>query len=201
MQNLSPSELIDVVHNATDTQYFRFNGIPDEPGYVVFLGRLTANKGVHLAIEAARLAGVRLLIAGSISQEPGGPEYFTTKVKPQLGDDTVYVGEVNDEQKRELLGAARALLFPIQWNEPFGIVMAEALACGCPVIGWRNGSVPEVVRHAENGFIVESVAEMAEAIRQIERIDRAVCRGDAEERFSPEALVNGYLRVFEKVLN
>jgi glycosyltransferase involved in cell wall biosynthesis len=200
VEGLHPPELIDIVYNATDTESFRFNPVPKHPPYFAFLGRITANKGVHLAVEAARSAGVRLVIAGNVSNEPGGQEYFEKVVKPALGQGCEWIGPVNDEQKGRLLGGAMALLFPIQWNEPFGIVMAEALASGCPIVGWRDGSVPEVIRHGETGFIVESVSGMVDAIRRIDTIDRAVCRKDAEERFSQEALVNGYLRVFEKVL-
>lgn len=197
---LQPAAIINTIPNATDLDRFHFCPTPEPPVYFAFLGRLTANKGVHLAIEAARTAGVRLKIAGTVSSEPGGEEYFATQVKPYLGGDIEYVGPVNDAQKASLLGGATGLLFPIQWREPFGIVMAEALACGCPVIGWRNGSVPEVVRHGETGFIVNSVEQMATAIRDIGQIDRAACRRDAETRFSPDALVEAYLRVFGKLV-
>jgi glycosyltransferase involved in cell wall biosynthesis len=197
---LPHAELTEVVYNATDTDRFPFSPVPGDPPYVMFLGRLTANKGVHLAIEAARAAGVRLVLAGNVSNEPGGPEYFAARVKPNLGPGVEWIGPVADDRKRDLLGGATALLFPAQWPEPFGIVMAEALACGCPVIGWRNGSVPEVVRDSETGFVVDSVAGMVDAIRRAGRIDRAACRRDAEERFSADALVGGYLRVIDQVV-
>lgn len=199
---LRPAELIDVVHNAVPVDRYPFRTRPDANPYFAFLGRLTRNKGVHLAIDAAKRAGVKLVIAGNVSEsEPGAKEYFEREVRPHLGLTCEYIGPVDDAAKATLLGGATALLFPIQWREPFGIVMAEALACGCPVIGWRNGSVPEVVKHGETGFIVDSVEQMADAIRNIGTIDRAACRRDAEERFSPTALVDGYLRVFDRLLS
>jgi glycosyltransferase involved in cell wall biosynthesis len=156
---------------------------------------------VHLAIQAAQLAGVKLVIAGNVSEtEPGAKEYFQKKVVPHLGPSVEYIGTVNDAAKTTLLSGALALLFPIQWREPFGIVMAEALACGCPIIGWRNGSVPEVIRHGETGFIVDSMDEMVSAIRSVQTIDRNACRRDAEARFHQDALVEGYLRVIGQLL-
>jgi glycosyltransferase involved in cell wall biosynthesis len=156
---------------------------------------------VHLAIKAAQIAGMKLVIAGNVSDsEPGAREYFQEQIVPHLGPEIEYIGIVNDVEKTKLLSGARAMLFPIQWREPFGIVMAEALACGCPIIGWRNGSVPEVVRHGETGFIVDSLEEMVSAIRAVSTIDRKACRRDAETRFDQEALVDGYLRVIDKLL-
>lgn len=198
---LQPADRIDVVYNCVDVRRFAATERSETPPYVAFLGRLTANKGVHLAIQAAQLAGVKLVIAGNVSDtEPGAREYFQSQVLPHLGPAIEYIGIVNDVEKMKLLCGAQALLFPIQWREPFGIVMAESLACGCPLIGWRNGSVPEVIRHGETGFIVESMDEMVAAIRTISTIDRNACRRDAESRFGQEALVNGYLRVIQQLL-
>lgn len=202
VSDLKPSDLIDVVYNCVDVRRVSSVGHPTSSDrYVAFLGRLTANKGVHLAIEAAKIAGVKLVIAGNVSEtEPGAREYFQQSVLPHLGPSVEYIGTVNDAEKATLLSGADALLFPIQWREPFGIVMAEALACGCPIIGWRNGSVPEVIRHGETGFIVDSLEEMVSAIQAIPNIDRNACRRDAELRFHQEALVDGYLRVIHQLL-
>jgi len=173
-----------IIHNAVDTDFFTFSPSPSEPAYAVFLGRLTKNKGVHLAIDVARRAGIHLKIAGNVStREERGLEYFEQTVRPELGRDCEWVGEVDDMQKRELLHGACALLFPIKWAEPFGIVMAESLACGTPVVALRRASVPEVIRHGVNGFICENVDEMVTALRDIRSLSRARCREDAVERF------------------
>jgi glycosyltransferase involved in cell wall biosynthesis len=200
MAGLEPAPLIDVIHNAADAERLGFSPNPADPPYFAFLGRLTANKGVHLAIEAARIAGVRLVIAGNVPEkEPGARAYFDSVIRPELGPMVEWIGPVDNVGKARLLQGATALLFPIQWAEPFGLVMAEALACGCPVIGWRNGSVREVIEHGMTGFVVESVNEMAGAIGRVDEIERIACRRAYEERFSAETMVDQYLRVIEKV--
>jgi glycosyltransferase involved in cell wall biosynthesis len=196
---LTPEDKIDVVYNAINLESYPFRAQAEQPPYMVFLGRLTRNKGVGLAIQAARAAGVRLVIAGNIPTEPGSDDFFKSEVEPSLGDDVQWIGPIDDSGKATLLGGATALLFPIQWREPFGMVMIEALACGCPVIAWRNGSVPEVVQHGETGYIVESPESMAAAIAQVDKIDRHNCRRDVEQRFSSHALVDGDLSVFRKI--
>jgi len=201
MSGMKPPELVDAIYNSVDLVRMVTQPIAESPPYLAFLGRLTANKGVHLAIQAAQIAGIKLVIAGNISDsEPGAREYFDTKVRPHLGPKIEYIGVVDDVAKVKLLGGASALLFPIQWKEPFGIVMAEALACGCPVIGWRNGSVSEVIQHGKTGFIVDSVDEMVAAIKAISSIDRASCRHDAETRFTQDSLVEGYLHSISKLI-
>lgn len=176
------------IHNAVDTDFFRPASTP-RGDYAVFLGRLTSNKGVHLAIDVARRAGVSLKIAGNLTNEPGERAYFDNVIRPQLGPLCEWIGEVDDYQKRELLQHARALLFPIRWMEPFGIVMAESLACGTPVVALRRGSVSEVVHSGVNGFVCEHVDEMVAALRDIENVSRENCRRDAEIRFSRPALI------------
>ncbi len=142
-----------------------------------------------------------LVIAGNVSKtEPGAQQYFEKVVAPEIGNGVKFVGPVDDAAKAKLLGGASALLFPIQWREPFGIVMIEALACGCPVIGWRNGSVPEVVRHGITGYVVDSLPQMVDAIRTIGAIDRTACRADVETRFNPERLVDGNVKAFSDLL-
>jgi glycosyltransferase involved in cell wall biosynthesis len=166
---------------------------------VFFLGRADEEKAPHLAIEAARRAGRRLVMCATTKNERER-QYWAEHVEPILGDDVEVHGECPHEQKADLLSRAAALAFPIQWAEPFGLVMTEAMACGTPVVAWRNGSVPEVVADGETGFIVSSVEEMAAAFDRVGDLDPHVMRARVKERFSDEAMVTGYERVYERVL-
>jgi glycosyltransferase involved in cell wall biosynthesis len=184
-----------------------YNGIPmdrypfreDKDDYLFFLGRADEEKAPHLAIQAARRAGRRLVMCVTTKNERERT-YWAEKVEPLLGDDVEVRGECNQEQKADLLARAAALLFPIQWAEPFGLVMTEAMACGTPVVAWRNGSVPEVVADGETGFIVSSVGEMADAVGRVGDLDPRLLRSRVEERFSAEVMVAGYERVYQRVL-
>ncbi len=188
------------IYNGVDTSQFAFKEYSEKEPYLAFLGRLTHNKGVHLAIETAKATGIKLKIAGNISNEPGGKEYFETQIKPHLDDPQIeWIGTVNDRQKNEFLGNAIALLVPIQWDEPFGIVTIEAMACGTPVIAMNRASMPEIINHGVTGFLCRDVKEIIEAVGQIDRIDRRNCREECERRFSTEVMVNSYLKVFQEV--
>jgi glycosyltransferase involved in cell wall biosynthesis len=168
---------------------------------LMFLGRLDPIKGAHHAIAIARRAGRRLVLAGNRLTEGPDAGYFDAQIAPHVdGADVQYVGPVDDAQKNMLLGRAAALLMPIEWEEPFGIVMAEAFACGTPVIGFRRGSIPEVVREGVNGFVVSDVAHAAAAVRQLHRIDRDAVRRDCETRFSCDAIVDAYEQLYQEVL-
>ena len=166
---------------------------------LVFLGRLEHIKGPHVAIEVAKLTGKRLIIAGNLPPEAQG--YFDEKIKPFLDDRITYIGPVNDEQKNELLGQALAMLMPILWNEPFGIVMAEAMACGTPVLGFPCGSVPEVIQDGINGFVCADVREMAARVQDLGQIDRAAVRKVAEQRFTDGVIAADYLALYEKMIS
>ena len=192
------SEHIAATMRPIAPSYAVFNGVPlgtytfqadveaDAP--LVFLGRVERIKGAHTAIDVAQASGRRLVIAGNVSDDA----YFEAEVRPRLSDRIEYVGPVDDVQKNELMGRALAFLMPIEWEEPFGIVMAEALACGTPVIGTHRGSVPEIVIEGETGFVRDSVAGLAEAVGQAHQLDRAACRADCEARFSDRAIVDAY---------
>jgi glycosyltransferase involved in cell wall biosynthesis len=168
-------------------------------GYVAVLGRMTANKGIHRAIAVARTVGMPLKIAAKM-REPQELAYFDEFVRPHLGDEVEYLGEVDADGKRDLLAAAAALLNPISWREPFGMVMLEALACGTPVVGCPQGAAPEIVEHGLTGFLGDSDAELINGLRSIDQIDRSVCREQTRQRFSVERMVEGYLRVYERRL-
>ena len=166
--------------------------------YLAFLGRISPEKRPDLAIAVAKQAGVPLKIAAKV--DPVDRGYFEREIEHLLDHPLIdFVGEIGEDDKPAFLGGARALLFPIDWPEPCGLVMIEALACGTPVIARRCGSVPEVIRPGRTGFIADSVAEMARAVRALDRIDRAECRRDAEQRFSVEHMADGYEQLYRQL--
>ncbi len=184
------------IYHGVDTKKFSFNPKPKD--YFLYLGRITEEKGVHLAIAAAKAAEVPLIIAGgSYSSE----SYWHEEIEKNIdGTNIMYVGEANLEQKIKYLRNAKAVLFPTQYNEVFGLVMIEAMACGTPVIAWRNGSVPEVIKHRKNGYIVKSVDDMVKAIKMIDKISRQETRKRAEDFFSIEKMVAGYEKVYARII-
>ena len=187
------------IYNTVDSRRIEFTAEPSG-NYLAFLGRLTANKGVHTAIQVAQHADLPLIIAGNIPDEPGGPEFFEREVRPHLGGKIEWIGEIDDVRKPEFLGNARALLFPIQWEEPFGMVVAESFAAGTPVIAMRRGAMPEVIEPGRNGFLCDSVTDMVEAVRRINELDRAYCRQTCDDRYSPRVAVDRYLDVYADVV-
>ncbi len=188
------------IHNFVDVDYFRFSPAVDPDAPLVFLSRLEAIKGAHTAIRIALAAGRRLVIAGNRVDSPDGRAYWSNEIEPHLRSGQIsYVGEVDEAQKNDLLGRAAALLVPIEWEEPFGIVFAEALACGTPVISCPRGALPEIVRHGEHGFLVSSIAEGVAAVGRLTGIDRFACRRLAEQRFSRRVACDGYLAVYREL--
>ncbi|GGL35110.1 glycosyltransferase family 4 protein [Planomonospora parontospora] len=193
-QRLAPDlNWTGVVHNAVETGSFPFREHKED--WVLWLGRFNEDKGAHLAVDAARAAGRRILLAGRIT-EPGEREYFDREVAPRLGSDAVYVGEADAVRKRELLAGARCLLFPILWEEPFGMVMIEAMACGTPVVALRRGAVPEVVADGLTGFVRSRPEELAEAVEAAGGLDPRACRSRVRRRFDVAVMAEGYERVY-----
>ncbi|RZL46790.1 MAG: glycosyltransferase family 4 protein [Pedobacter sp.] len=186
------------IFNGVNLNTYNFNTIVNEDAPLVFLGRIEPIKGTHIAIEVAKKTGKKLIIAGNIPSEY--KYYFNTKVKPYLDDQISYIGTVDDVQKNTLLGNASAFLMPIQWNEPFGIVMAEAMACGTPVIAFNRGSVPEVVIHGVNGYRCNTKEEMIELVFKINLLNRVAVRKDFEERFSSQVIIKQYLILYAQLL-
>ena len=171
-----------------------------EGRYLAFLGNMVKRKGAHNAILTAKKCGIPLKIGGKTT-DPEAKEYFDGELRPHIdGKFIEFLGELNDQEKIELLKNASALLFPIEWEEPFGMVMMEAMACGTPVIGFNRGSVPEVVRHMTTGFVVDNADEMVEAVARIGEIDRRQCRKNAVDRFDAKAMVLAYERLYERIL-
>ena len=184
------------VYNGVRLADFTFRSPPGD--YVVMLGRIHPDKGVHRAIEAAIAAGVSLVIAGIVQDA----NYFRRYVEPRVDGDRVrFVGPVGPADRDTLLGGALALLHLVTFNEPFGLAMVEAMACGTPVIGMRRGSVPEVIVDGQTGFLVDDVAGAVRGLRVVGGLDRRRCRARVEERFTVDTMVEGYLAVYAEVLD
>jgi glycosyltransferase involved in cell wall biosynthesis len=190
-----------VIHHGVEASAFPVgNGEGDADGpYVLFLGRMADDKGAHRAIAVARAAGIRLLMAAKM-REPLEMAYFAEKVEPLLGPDAVYLGEVSHQRKLELLAGAAALLFPIRWNEPFGMVMIEAMACGTPVLAFPEGAAPEVVDHGRTGFLCDDEEAMVDALGRIGDLKRSDCRMAVEGYFSTERMVAEHVELFESMI-
>ena len=187
------------IFNGVDLTHYTATQTVAEDAPLVFLGRLEPMKGVHHAIAIARQAGRRLVIAGN--KVDSCADYFERQIAPHVdGTRVVYVGAVDDAQKNMWLGQAAALLMPIEWEEPFGIVMAEAFACGTPVIAFKRGSVHEVVRDGINGFACTSVDEAVQAVQRVHAIDRKAVRADCEARFASAVIVGQYERLYNEML-
>ncbi|HEY5809075.1 MAG TPA: glycosyltransferase family 4 protein [Povalibacter sp.] len=189
--------LATVPHGIPQTS-LRFS--PNSEGYLAFLGRMSPEKRPDVAIRVAKQAGIPLKIAAKV--DAMDRVYFETQIRPLLNDPLVeFIGEIGDAEKSAFLGGALALLFPIDWPEPFGLVMIEAFACGTPVIAWNCGSVPEVVEDGKTGFIVSSAAEALSALDRIATLDRATVRNAFERRFSADIMASTYLTVYSEVVN
>lgn len=188
---------IATVHNALDVTSFPFSERKED--WVLWLGRFSPDKGTHLAIDAARVTGRRIVLAGKLT-EPSEQAYFEEQIRPRLGPDVEYVGEAEAGRKRELLAAARCMVFPIQWEEPFGMVMIEAMACGTPVVAIGRGAVPEVVVDGVTGFVLREAEELPAAIEAAGRIDPFACRDHVERHFGLGAMAAAYEAVYRRVL-
>lgn len=187
-----------VIHHGIEAAKFPVG--EGKGGYCVFLGRMSPEKGAHRATEAAFKAGVPLIIAAKM-REQAEIDFFDANVKPYLNEDIRYIGEVDHQEKLELLGNAMGLLFPIRWNEPFGMVMVESMACGTPVIAFPEGAAPEVIEEGKTGFLCDNIDDMAATIPRLDRINRADCRAAVEEYFSADRMVAEHLELFEKIVS
>lgn len=188
------------IHNCVEIEKYTFQPTVADDAPLVFLSRVERIKGAHNAIAAARQTGRRLLIAGNHNTTGEAGRYWEQEIVPHLGKDGIeYVGPVNDTQKNALLGQAAAMIVPIEWEEPFGIVFAEALACGTPVISCPSGALPEIVRHGVDGYLVHSVEEACTAIQNLPQIDRRDCRQRAEDCFSASVIVDKYERLYHSL--
>ena len=185
------------IYHGLPDDLFQFNASGGD--YLAFLGRVSPEKGIERAIEIAKRVGMPLKIAAKVDR--ADRRYFKRAVEPLLNQSGLeWVGEISDQQKNEFLGNAHALLFPIDWPEPFGLVMIEAMACGTPVIAYEAGSVPEVMEDGVTGFVVKEMDRAVEAVRRVREIDRKGCRNVFEKRFTASRMANDYISVFEQIV-
>jgi glycosyltransferase involved in cell wall biosynthesis len=187
-----------VYHGLPLDQYKAYTG---EGKYLAFIGRISKEKRPDRAIEIANKAGIPLKIAAKVGKLD--EEYYYKEIKPLIDGNPLieFIGEIGEKDKNEFLGNAIAMLFPIDWPEPFGLVMIESMACGTPVIAWREGSVPEIIDDGISGFVVESIEESVQSVRNITSIDRKKVREVFENRFSSRIMTNSYLELYEDLKN
>jgi glycosyltransferase involved in cell wall biosynthesis len=191
-----PARFLGHVYNAVDVETFPFEARKSDD--LLFMSRLAPEKGPHLAIEVAKRLGMRLILAGKVDRYDR--DFFEAVVRPRIdGDQIVFAGEADASEKRRLYASAKCLLMPLTWEEPFGLVMPEAMACGTPVIALRRGSAPEIVVHGVTGYVVDTVEEMADAVRDVRRIDPGRCREHVRTQFSPAAMAEGYERLYAAI--
>lgn len=184
------------VYHGLDTQAIPFSSQPGS--YLLFVGRIVPEKGVHHAITVAKKLGERLIIVGPHSQPN---PYWDQQIKPHLSDAIQYFEFLPRQDIYPLYSGAKATLLPIEWEEPFGMVMIESLACGTPIIAFRHGSVPEIIRDGVTGYIVDTVEEMTQAVQRLGNIDRRACRADIENRFSLEQMASGYEEAYRYTID
>jgi glycosyltransferase involved in cell wall biosynthesis len=200
LRRLPPKDhFAGVIYNAINCVDYPFNG-GDHGAYLLFFSRFSPDKGPHLAIQAARKLNIPLILAGNL--HPIEHEFFRTQVLPYVDGKMVkYEGEVDDARKKELMANAKCLLAPITWPEPFGLFMIEAMACGTPVIAYNRGAAPEIVRHGETGFVVNSLDEMVDSVKKVGQIDPWKCRQHVLRNFDVPVLADNYLKAYEYVLS
>jgi glycosyltransferase involved in cell wall biosynthesis len=188
---------VGTVHHGLPVNLYRFH---PEPGrYLAFIGRASPEKRLDRAIEIALRARRTLKIA--VKVDKADRQYFRTEIEPLLNHPLLeWVGEVNDDAKDEFLGGAEALLFPIDWPEPFGLTMIEAMACGTPVIAWQHGSVAEVLEHGVTGFLCDDIGAAVRAVKRLERLSREVCRQVFEKRFTSDRMAHDYVTIYERLI-
>ncbi|HVN31935.1 MAG TPA: glycosyltransferase family 4 protein [Thermoanaerobaculaceae bacterium] len=192
----------EVVPDGVEVARYQPSSAVGKGAPLAFIGKLVRYKGPHIAIEIARRASAKLIVAGNPTDEPDGHEYFERVLKPQFdGRQIEYVGPVDDTQKNSLLRECSALLFTSLYPEPFGLVMVEAMACGTPVIAMANGSVPEIVRQGVTGFVCRSVGEAVDAVAHLSRLDRVAVRAECEQRFSDSVVVDSFEQLLRRMVH
>jgi glycosyltransferase involved in cell wall biosynthesis len=191
---------VDRVYNAVDLEHLQVADPSEKQPYLLCLARICHDKGQHIALEVARRAGMRLVLAGKVEPTVAGRSYFERRIAPAIdGNRVIHINNVAGLEKARLLSHATALLAPIQWSEPFGLAMVEAMASGTPAIATSSGAAPELIRHGRTGFLADDLDGMVAAVQEAGAIDPEECAWEARRRFSPEAMADGYLGVYEAV--
>jgi len=185
------------VYNGIDTAALRFQDKPEGEAYLLFFGRIHPHKGTEEAIAIAKKSKQKLIIAGIIQDQ----QYFTDKIEPQLSDQIIYAGSAGPDKRNELMGNAIALLHPISFDEPFGLSVAESMLCGTPVIAFNRGSMPELIKDGETGFLVNNIEEAAESVSTVPSLSRALCREWSAAQFSKEKMVADYISLYHQILS
>jgi glycosyltransferase involved in cell wall biosynthesis len=188
-------QYLSTVYNGIETDQFEFNDSPDD--YLLFFGRIHPDKGTADAIKIANLSGKKLIIAGIIQDQ----NYFKEQVEPYFNESIIFIGAAGPDKRNELLGNALALLHPIHFEEPFGLSVAEAMTCGTPVIAYNRGSMPELIRDGETGFLVDNIEEAVKAVLKVKEINRLYCRTWAIEKFSAKKMAEDYIALYHQILD
>jgi glycosyltransferase involved in cell wall biosynthesis len=183
-----------------------YHGLPMEEypfseshdGYLLYVGRISAEKGVHFAVDVAQVLDMKLILAAKV--EPADMPYFKQYIEPRLSERIKWIGEVDEEERNKLMSRARAFLHPVVFREPFGLTLIEAGACGCPVIAFNRGSIPEIIKTGVTGYVVEDVEGMMDALHNIDAISRAACRAHVLEQFNVGRMTDGYEAIYKKVV-
>ncbi|HEX7455887.1 MAG TPA: glycosyltransferase family 4 protein [Candidatus Nanoarchaeia archaeon] len=197
-RHCSKLNFCETVYNGIPVANFPFKNNPDD--YLLHVGRISLQKGTHVAIDVAAALKKELIIAAKL--DPWEVNYFNQYVAPRLSNGHVHwVGEVDEEERNNLMSKALCLLLPVTWNEPFGLVMTEAMACGCPVVAYRKGSIPEIVVHGKTGFVVDNEKQMIRSVKRIGAINRKTCREHVKENFNLERMVSSYEKVYNKIID
>ena len=192
---------VSTVYNGIQVEKYNFKAEPDmQNPYIAFLGRLSVEKGVHHAIKLAKETGHKLIIAGKVDN--ADKKYYESEIKHLIdGKQIVYIGELGHDDKVELLQNAFMTVHPVTWPEPFGLVMAESMACGTPVLALSQGSIPEVISHNFTGFVEDDIDSLIQRVKEVENIDRNYCRTYVEDNFSAERMTEGYLATYRKIIS
>ncbi len=184
------------VYNGLPMKDYVFSDVPDD--YLLYVGRISMEKGVHLAIDVANELDMPLIIAAKV--DTADRDYFREYIEPRLSSRIRWIGEVDEQKRNELMSKAKCFLHPVLWREPFGLTIIEAMACGCPVVAMRRGSIPELIEHGKTGFVVDGVEEMMEAVESINSIDRNYCRLYALEHFNEKRMADGYEEIYRRLI-
>lgn len=198
-ENFGDLNFVGTIYNGVDTNVYTYR--EDKEDYIFFIGRMNPEKGSHVAVEVAKRTGKKMVMVSKMT-EPHEKAYFKEKVEPILkgAKNIELIGEIDTKTKIEMYQKASCVLFPIQWPEPFGLVMTEAMACGTPVLAMRNGSVPEVIAHGKTGFICDSVDDMVKAVAKADQLNPMDCRKHVEKHFSVDIQVENYVKAYEQIL-